>query len=544
MMPKNQIPATARVTRPNSFNSVVWLIPLLALLTCAWLLFQHIRHTGPEITLYMKNADGIEVNNTVIKVLNVTVGKVTAIKLRSDEKGVAITAQLSADVKNMIREDTHFWIVEPRIDQSGITGLNTLVSGSYIAFTPGHSKKIASSFQVADIPPVSAIGQNGLRLRLKGHGQKVLMAGSPVLYGDINVGQIEKAEFDPKDKSVHYQIYINSPNDRLIGSNVQFWLQTGLRIEASGGGVHIDSAPIPALLSGAIVFKEPPAGKGRPVAANTEFNLYSSYTELQNHPSQRALYYVVFFRQPVRGLNVGATVEYQGISIGSVVNVPYFARNDSHHLFRNDWIPVRLSIEPSRLEINATPQDSRLWREEIQTALNQGLTASLESDNLITGNMYIRLGSTAADTPLLRPVRTYQGDTVIASHVGGSVEQIQDQLSDLLNKMNKLPLQRSVNELNTTLAQLKTTLATANRLLAQNKTQQLPGELTATLHSLRQTLQGVSPQSPLYGDIQNTLHSIDKTLKNAQPTLRTLKQQPNALIFDHKSHDPLPKGAR
>lgn len=543
MTQKNQMPANARVAKTNPFNSVVWLIPLLALLTCAWLLFQHIRNTGPEITLYMKNADGIEVNNTVIKVLNVTVGKVTAVKLRNDEKGVEITAQLSADVKNMMREDTHFWIVEPRIGQSGITGLNTLVSGSYIAFTPGHSNKIASSFQVADIPPASAIGQNGLRLRLKGHSNKLLAAGSPVMYGDINVGQIEKADFDPKDKTVHYQIYINSPSDQLVGKNVQFWLQTGLRIEASGGGVHIDAAPMPALLSGAIIFKEPATGKGQPVANNTEFNLYNSYTDLQSNPSKRALYYVVFFKQSVRGLGVGAPVEYQGINIGSVVNVPYFAHNDSHNLFRNGWIPVRLSIEPSRMEINASPQDSNVWREQIQAALNQGLTASLESDNLLTGNMYVRLGRSASNTALLRPVNTYHGDTVIASRTGG-LEQIQDRLADLLDKFNKLPLERSVNELNGTLAQLKTTLATANRLLAQDKTQKLPGELTETLRSLRQTLQGVSPKSPLYGDIQDTLHSIDKTLKNAQPTLRTLKQQPNALIFDRKGQDPIPKGAR
>lgn len=540
----NQTPqATATVKRTPPFNVLVWIIPVLALLTGAWLLFQHLRHTGPEITLYIKDADGLEINTTTIKVMNVTVGKVTAIRISPDEKGVQIKAQMTADVKNMLRKDTQFWIVKPRIDQSGITGLNTLVSGSYIAFTPGHSKERAETFTVADLPPVTAISQSGMRLRLKGHSDKLLNPGSPVLYGDISAGQIEKAYFDPKDNSVHYQVYINSPYDSLIGDKVKFWLQTGLQVTATGGGVHIDSAPIPALLSGAIVFKTMFEGKGNPVANNTEFTLYNSERELDNLPTNRAQYYVVFFQQSVRGLSVGAPVEYQGINIGSVADVPYFAPNDSHNLFQHGWIPVRLRIEPGRMEINAGKQDDKIWQQQIQQALNLGLSASLEKDNLITGNQYISLSQAQAGESLFKPVAQYQGYTVISStHTG--LDMIQNQLTALLAKMNKLPIENTMKQLDMTLAQLKTTLASADRLLSQNKTQQLPAELAATLKELRTTLQGVSSTSPLYGDIQQTLKSIDSTLKDAQPTLKTLKQQPNALIFNRRGHDPEPKGAR
>ncbi len=116
----------------------------------------------------MDSAEGIEVNNTVIKVLSIDVGRVTRIKLRDDQKGVEVTAQLNADVSGLIRSDTQFWVVKPRIDQSGVTGLGTLLSGSYIAFTPGKSDEAKDVFQVQDIPPVTAIGQSGLRLNLIG----------------------------------------------------------------------------------------------------------------------------------------------------------------------------------------------------------------------------------------------------------------------------------------------------------------------------------------------------------------------------------------
>ena len=174
-------PVPARIRKTNVFTSVVWLIPLIALIAGGWLLMQNIRNTGPEITLLMDSADGIEVNNTVIKVLSVDVGRVTRIKLREDQTGVEVSARLNADAKDLMRKDTQFWVVKPRIDQSGVTGLNTLVSGSYIAFTPGKSEESEDTFTVLDMPPIAAIGQSGLRLKLSGRNNKMLSVGSPVL---------------------------------------------------------------------------------------------------------------------------------------------------------------------------------------------------------------------------------------------------------------------------------------------------------------------------------------------------------------------------
>ena len=145
---------------------------------------------------------------------------------------------------------------------------------------------------------------------------------------------------------------------------------------------------------------------------------------------------------------------------------------------------------------------------------------------------------------MLKPAANYQGNTVIASRNGGSLGDLQQQISTLLDKFNRLPLDKTVRELNGSLTELKGTLAQANRLLGQPQTQQLPGELNRTLAELRTTLQGVSPQSPVYGDVQKTLRSIDRTLQQAAPVLNTLKEQPNALIFNSSATDPTPKGSR
>ncbi len=543
-------PPPARIKKTNVFTSVVWLIPLIALIAGGWLLMKQIRNTGPTITLLLDSADGIEVNNTVIKVLNVDVGRITKIKLREDRKGVEATAQLSADAQDLIRKDTQFWVVKPRIDQSGVTGLGTLLSGSYIAFTPGTSAEEESVFKVLDIPPIAAIGQRGLRLKLVGSNDKILSVSSPVLYENFMVGQVESARFDPDDQSVHYTIFIQSPNDKLIHAESRFWLESGINIQTSGSGIQVHSAPLPALLSGAIAFSSPKTDDAQSVKNEDTFTLYDSRSEVENLPDDRSLYYTAFFKQSVRGLSVGAPVEYKGINIGVVSDVPYFARNDSLQLFANGWIPVRIRLEPSRLEMNADMQSKAHWQQQFQTALNRGLTATIASNNLITGSKLVELTDEPSSLPKLKPHTVYGGDTVIATR-GGGFDDLQAQLANLLEKFNKLPLEQTVGNLNTSLAELKTTLQSAtttlnsvDKLVGKSQTQNIPNEINQTLKELRQTLQGVSPQSPIYGDVQNTLQSIDKTLKDAQPVINTLKEKPNALIFNSNTKDPIPKGSR
>ena len=537
-------PVPARVRKTNVFTSVVWLIPLIALFAGGWLLMQNIRNTGPEITLLMDSAEGIEVNNTVIKVLSVEVGRVTRIKLRADQKGVAVTARLSADAKDLMRQDTQFWVVKPRIDQSGVTGLNTLVSGAYIAFTPGKSAENQDTFTVLDMPPIAAIGQSGLRLKLSGKNNKMLSVGSPILYENFTVGQIESARFNPKNETVDYTIFIQSPNDKLVGKNSQFWLETGFSINTTGSGIHIDSAPLPALLSGAISFAPPIGGdKGATPANEDTFELYNNRNEIDNLPGQRALYYVAFFKSSVRGLAVGAPVEYKGINVGTVADVPYFAHNDSLKLFQNGWVPVRIRLEPARMEINAQAQSREHWQSQLQTALNKGLTATLSSNNLVLGSKMIELVEAAEGSNRLKPYADYAGQTVIATQ-GGGLDDLQAKLASLLDKFNKLPLEQTMGELNASLRNLQATLKSAERLIGQPQTQAMPQALNQTLAELRQTLQGVSPQSPLYGDVQATLQSIDQTLKDAQPLINTLKEKPNALIFNSSIKDPTPKGSR
>lgn len=534
----------AKVRPSKTLVSFVWLVPLAAAVIGLWLLIDYARSRGPQIRLLMENADGLEVNNTTIRVLNVEVGRVTHIALNPKGKGVVITAQLNRESAELMRKDTQFWVVKPRIDQNGVTGLGTLLSGSYIAFSPGTGKEEAREFVVEDLPPISAIGQSGTRLALKGKNAKMIGAGSPVMFENHIVGTVETARFNASTRETEYSIFIYSPNESLLNSESRFWIDSGLNVSLDSSGVSIRSAPLSALLSGAIAFDTPEFSGAAPVSQGQTFTVYNNRTEIENRPDERTLYYTAFFQGSVRGLAAGAPVEYKGVRIGSVAEVPFYRNGDHLRLFANGYVPVRLRIEPQLIERGGEAQSKAYWQDAVGTAFARGLSASLGSDNLLLGSKMIELADAPRGTPLYKPHGEYGGDPVIATRSGGGLDELQAQLGRLLDKFNALPLDKTVGELNGSLKELRRTLASVNQLVSNRETRAIPAELNQTLQSLRQTLQGVSPESPVYQDVQTTLQSIDRTLKDVRPLVNTLNEKPNALIFNSSKQDPVPKGSR
>ncbi|MBQ9182801.1 MAG: hypothetical protein IJ143_03360 [Neisseriaceae bacterium] len=173
------------------------------------------------------------------------------------------------------------------------------------------------------------------------------------------------------------------------------------------------------------------------------------------------------------------------------------------------------------------------WQNSIQEALNQGLTATIGSHNLLLGGGQIELSDNNQDQPL-KPMNKYQDFLVIGTHKGG-FDSITQQLNAVLEKINHLPLEKTVVELNKTISNL-------DKLLANKEMQSLPADIHNTLQELQKTLNGISPDAPIYRDIQITLHKINHTLDKAEPVLRRLDEKPNALIFNDNRLDPIPKG--
>ncbi|WP_148282976.1 intermembrane transport protein PqiB [Pseudogulbenkiania sp. NH8B] len=541
---ENQHPAR---TRPLRRLSMVWIVPIIAMLAGLWMIYDTWSKLGPEITLNMASAEGITPEKTTIRVLDVNIGKVTAVRLSPDNKSVRVTARLDADTDSLLSVDSRFWVVKPRIDKTGVSGLGTLLSGAYIQLQPGKSPERKTEFQALASAPVTGPDVPGLRIRLNGQNVRVLSVADPVLYQGFQVGRVETAHFDPATRQMNYQLFIEQPYDRLVTDTSRFWVASGLQISATAEGLKIRTGSLETLVSGGVAFDVP---RGRPlggrVANMTPFNLYPDQDSINEQYSGRHIDYLAFFDESVRGLTVGAPVEYRGLRIGTVQALPYPLKSQKRWVLGERRIPVLLRIEPDRIEsfTQSRPND---WQQEIERAIGEGLNARLKTGSLLTGAVFVDLDFDGK----LRERHTASVDGLpVLPTTSGGLAQIETKVIALLNKLNSLKLDTTLNTADQTLAEGQRTLSEVRRLtqrldglLAQPDTQQLPQDLRGTLQELQQTLNGVSPQSPAYQQLQQSLSTLNQLLREMRPVVRTLDEAPNALLFNRSARDPEPKGA-
>lgn len=153
---------------PRNWSSrFIWIIPILALLIGISLGIKVMLDRGPTITISFKSGEGLEAGKTHVKYKDVIIGVVKTVDLSEDHKQVIATVQIDRKASDFLREDTHFWIVRPRITASGVSGLGTLFGGTYIAADLGQSRETREAFVALEVPPVLTRDTPGRKFTLR-----------------------------------------------------------------------------------------------------------------------------------------------------------------------------------------------------------------------------------------------------------------------------------------------------------------------------------------------------------------------------------------
>lgn len=532
------------VVKESPKLSGVWIIPLLALVLGASVVIHNWMTQGPTIEIAFKTAEGLEPGKTKIKYRDVEMGVVETVSLSEDLQGVVATAKLSRQALPMLREDTRFWVVTARVGIGNVTGLDTLLSGAYIQLSPGESPVEAESFVALEQPPLTPLGAPGLRLQLISQEAASVSTGDAVLYKGYKVGRVESATFDPQAKEVRYIIFIDAPYHTLVSTGVRFFNVSGVSMSLNAEGINVDTGSIETILLGGVAFELPEGvAEGNPVENNAEFSLYPSYEAVLQNPHTYGTHYVVMFGQSIKGLLPGAPVEYRGLRIGEVKRIllkEAMERNMEEERFgRGDPIAVLIYLEPARMEMPDAPESVDVLRKAIQAGIKNGMRASLETGNLLTGAMYVGVDYFENAEPV--EPQEYMGFDVVPSIQTG-IGQLQYQLSSILDKVQNLPLEETVANVNSAIASLDRTIGEVETMLASDGAQNLPADLDATLTELRKLLRSYSPGSPGYESINSSLLQLNRTLNNFRAITDTLADQPNKIVFPaDPADDPIPE---
>src|SRR5690349_18268563 len=300
--PEN-LPQATVVAPKRGRISVIWIIPILAAAVAIGIAVQRILSEGPTITIVFTAAEGIEPGKTLVKYKDVEIGRVTAMKLTFNHDKVEVTVKVAKHAAALMVEDAKFWVVRPTVSLSGISGLNTLLSGNYIGFEPGKSENRETIFIGLDVAPVIT-GQPGRPFVLNASDLGSLEIGSPIYYRRLPVGQVVAYELVPDGKGIQLKVFVNSPYDRYVFPGTRFWNASGVDVSVGADGINVRTESLVALLVGGLAFDTPPFElNAEPAKADTAFTLYGDRTTAMKAPDAIAQHYVLNFNESLRGLS-------------------------------------------------------------------------------------------------------------------------------------------------------------------------------------------------------------------------------------------------
>jgi paraquat-inducible protein B len=526
----------APTKRPRPRLSVIWLIPLVALIIGGWLVYKTLSERGPTITITFQSASGLEPGKTKIKYLDVDVGTVTTVRLSEDLRQIIVTAEMSKDMEGHLNEATKFWVVQPRLTAAGVSGLGTLLSGSYIGMLPGARAAGVPQREFAALPepPVLDVDKPGRRFRLKSPQLGSVSPGSGIYYRGILVGTVLSAELDEDRRGISFLIFIDQAYQDLVRAETRFWNASGVRVELGGGGVTVQTESLQSLLSGGIAFETPlDATLDRPSEEGAEFTLYADYAAVKRAGYTRTIPYLVEFDGSVRGLSVGAPVDFRGIQIGTVTDVRLVI-DPKAASFK---IPVVIEIEPERAEILgdfANMQPYQFMGELVR----RGLRAQLVSGSLVTGQLIVALDI----FPNAKPAELKLGGRYPQiPTVPSNIEILSAKAQQFLDKLAALPLPQLMDELRRTVRTTDQLLAGEGKkslgaveplLLSLAKTSE---EARTTLKNLDQTLKSanslIGDDSRLRYDLLRMIQELTQTARSLRTLSQTLERQPQSILF-------------
>lgn len=423
--------------------SIVWFVPLIAVLIGGWLVYKTLSEKGPTISISFKSAEGLEAGKTKIKYKDVELGQVTEIRLTPDLSRVLVTAELVKEAKEFLSANTRFWIVRARVAAGQVSGLGTLFSGAYIGLDPGNPGLPGTQFVGLETPPVVTTDLPGSHYILHASPLGSLDIGAPVYFRQIKVGQVIAYELQPDGEAVTIKIFINDPIDKLVYQNTRFWNASGLDFAVDAGGIRVNTESLVTILIGGIAFDTPANLEPGGLAEDGEnFQLYESRERIFDKTYTDKTRWLLHFEGSIRGLTVGSPVEFRGIPVGQVldINMEYDA---AKKVF---LIPVLIEIEQERIKVVGEMQDSdRKWQNDY--LVEQGLRAQLKTGSLITGQLYVDLDF----HPNAEPAQiNWEGRYPQMPTVPTSIEEITTSLTHLLKKLEKLPIEQIGNDLRDT----------------------------------------------------------------------------------------------
>jgi len=557
-----QIPKVEESTKFNFITSI-WIVPFIALIIAGWLAYQYFSELGPEIRIVFPKNEGLQAGQSQIKYRNVPVGTVKKIELQADGEGIVVVARMDKTVAPFLNASSKFWIVKPEVGIGGVSGLDTLISGTYINMFANNRREELKDAFVGQSHAYRDDSRGQYFVLNTPRGDSTVKVGTPIYLKNIQVGQVEYVVLALDDASVDVIVFIENEYTPYLRVDSNFWVRSTFSAGLNNGTLNFTIAPVTDLIQGAIEFSSQKKEAICTVPDNYVFKLYSSKSEVENTYIGNSNKILELFKlktkEPISKLHVGSPVRYEGFEVGKVKEIQINYDKNTHTMQSNIFTNINLAVF-------ANPEDvvGLSGKNNFKLAVKDGLRAQIIPSDPITGFLYVDLTFNHAednqtlyvdrDSFTVLPTIEYKSGNMMAS------------MTKILDKINALPLNKLVDSLNkilddtdkvvldagkvvkdidkplvTVLTDLKTTIKNLNVMTNKKSFASMPDALDKTLKELTRTLKttkkvvgGYGSNSLITRQLSDTLKIVTKTSKEMQLFLKMLNRKPNSLIFGDK----------
>lgn len=527
--------------------SAVWIVPVVAAVVAIGLADTRIAREGPTVTISFRSASGVEPGKTLVKYKDVTIGRVTAVRLSGDFNTAEVSVRIAKQAARLMTQGASFWIVRPRVTLSEISGLGTLLSGNYIAFDRGTGNESSQSFVGLETPKVVSPGTPGRHFTLQAADAENIDMGMPIYYRGVRVGQVASYDIAAGGRAAEIRIFVNSPYDAYVDPATRFWMASGVDASLGADGLNVRTESLVSLLVGGLAFENGPLSEGQHAAPDGAlFTLYRDRATAMKQPDPNARRYVLRFDESLQGVEAGSPVTFLGVACGEVAAVGLELDRKTGRMRGR----VEITFSPERLTSRLpAAQAARLRDIERDPAkriaflqrmiLRDGLRAQLRAASLVSGQKYVAFDYVAHPMPV---ALDWKRDPLELPVVRGALPAIEGQITALLERLNALPLEAVAGDARDVMREARLTLASVKDLSRDIDDKALPelaaavGDVRATLASAQRMLDGASttlvgPDAPGQRELRSALQEVARAARALRVMSESIERQPQSLLW-------------
>jgi len=538
------------------FVTSIWMLPIVALLISGWLAYEYFSQLGPEIRIIFPKNEGLKVGQSAIKYKDVSIGIVKKVELQEDGEGVTVVARMDKSATNYLNENTKFWIVKPEVGLSGVSGLETLITGTYINMYTQQGHEFIDKFH--GLHQAYRKVNEGEYFHLNAPIGYSIKKGTPLYFKNMKVGYVEYINIALDGQSIDFIVFINKLYLPYLHTDSKFWVTSAITMDIDNGKLNVNMAPITHLLHGGIAFSSTGEDKEDNVSSDHIFHLYANYdlakkklTKETNYPQMIE----IETNQSVAKLTENASVQYEGYDVGSVKNIVLRYDDITHKINAKIYAEIDISF------FAQVGERKESIKRHFTKAVREGLSAQISSNNFLTGHMIVSLVF-EKDRKKAYALRIHDEHIILPTIVSHDAN-LMDKVEKMVEKLNELPMDKLFASLNKLLEQggkvlvdtdkiinhvdkplmrvmkdMKQAISNLNKMTNKKAFTQMPEKVNKSLDSLNRTLKatrkvvkGYDNNSLLTRQIAETLKVVTQTSREMQQFLKMLNRKPNSLIF-------------